>query len=146
MVTCGPALLFQKTDRERDQGHQRGMLVRAFRINRIAFAVWLMVVAPIHGSGASAQARFTRITTEQGLSQGTVQAIVQDHVGYLWFGTEEGLNRFDGYSFVVFKHNSHDPGSLPDDIVSALCEDRQQRLWVGTEHGLGRFDHRTETF
>jgi PAS domain S-box-containing protein len=120
--------------------------MRAFRLNRIAVAFWLLLVLPIHGSGAAAQARFTRIMTEQGLSQGTVQAIVQDHVGYLWFGTEEGLNRFDGYTFVVFKHNSRDPGSLPDDIVSALYEDRQQRLWVGTEHGLGLFDHRTETF
>ncbi len=95
---------------------------------------------------AGAPVRFVRISIEQGLSQGTVQAILQDHVGYLWFGTEEGLNCYDGYSFVVFRHDAKDPGSLSDNVVNALCEDRQHRLWVGTEHGLCRFDPRTETF
>jgi PAS domain S-box-containing protein len=95
---------------------------------------------------AGQPAHFVHLTVEQGLSQSTVQAILQDHVGFLWFGTEEGLNRFDGYTFVVFKHNGQDPTTLPDDFVSALCEDRQQRLWVGTEHGLSLFDRRAETF
>jgi PAS domain S-box-containing protein len=95
---------------------------------------------------AAAPMRFMRISIEQGLSQGTVQAILQDHVGYLWFGTEEGLNRYDGYSFVIFKHDVKDLGSLSDNIVNALCEDRQHRMWVGTEHGLCRFDPKTETF
>jgi diguanylate cyclase (GGDEF)-like protein/PAS domain S-box-containing protein len=90
--------------------------------------------------------RFTRLSIEQGLSQNTVQAILQDHVGFLWFGTEEGLNRYDGYAFVVFKYDPRDPHSLPDDIISALFEDRDQRLWVGTQHGLCSFDRRTETF
>jgi len=95
---------------------------------------------------ASAPVRFVHISIEQGLSQNTVQAILQDHVGYLWFGTEEGLNRYDGYGFVVFKHDANDPSSLSNNIVYALCEDHQHRLWVGTQSGLCRFDPRTETF
>src|SRR6266849_845283 len=99
---------------------------------------------------ASAQsilpARFTRISVEQGLSQSTVQAILQDHRGFLWFGTEEGLDRYDGYSFVIFKHDSKDPQSLPNDKISALLEDRQKKLWVGSWGGLSLFDDRNEKF
>jgi len=89
--------------------------------------------------GAAAPIRFARVTTEQGLSQGSVQAMVQDYQGFLWFGTEEGLCRFDGYSFVVYKNNPKVPGSLPDNMISALHEDRRKQLWIGTEHGLCRF-------
>jgi diguanylate cyclase (GGDEF)-like protein/PAS domain S-box-containing protein len=92
------------------------------------------------------ESRFTRVSVEQGLSQSTVQAIFQDHVGFIWFGTEEGLNRYDGYTFVVFKHDPNDARSLPDDIISAVYEDGQHRLWIGTQRGLALFDRRTETF
>jgi len=99
---------------------------------------------------ASAQsilpARFTRISVEQGLSQSTVQAILQDHRGFLWFGTEEGLNRYDGYSFVIFRNDPQDPQSLLDNKISALHEDRRGRLWVGSWKGLSLFDYRTEKF
>jgi diguanylate cyclase (GGDEF)-like protein/PAS domain S-box-containing protein len=106
----------------------------------VALAAW-----PVKLS-AGQPVRFTRLSVEQGLSQSTVQALVQDHVGFLWLGTEEGLNRYDGYAFVVFRHDPHDPRSLPDDVVSALHEDSQRRLWVGTEHGLSLFDRRSEAF
>ncbi len=95
---------------------------------------------------AAPQAHFSHLSVERGLSQITVQVVLQDHIGFLWFGTEEGLNRFDGYGFAVFKHDTRNPGSLPDDMVTALYEDREQRLWVGTGRGLSWFDRRTETF
>src|SRR5579872_7187005 len=95
---------------------------------------------------ATAVPHFTHISVEQGLSQSTVQAILQDHAGYIWMGTEEGLNRYDGYTFTIFKHDPQNPHGLPDDIVSALYEDREHRLWVGTQEGLSLFDRRTETF
>src|SRR5579872_4673282 len=90
--------------------------------------------------------RFTHISVDQGLSQSTVNAILQDHIGFMWFGTEEGLNRYDGYSFVVYRHNSADPKSLPDDMVTALLEDQKQQLWVGTQRGLGLYDRSNGTF
>ncbi len=65
---------------------------------------------------AAPPSRFSHLSVEQGLSQSTVQAILQDRAGFLWFGTEEGLDRYDGYSFVLFKHNPRDPKSLPDDL------------------------------
>jgi diguanylate cyclase (GGDEF)-like protein/PAS domain S-box-containing protein len=110
-----------------------------------AAALGIVVALSTSDSRASG-ARFTRISVEQGLSQNSVQAILQDHVGFMWFGTEEGLNRYDGYTFLVFKHDPHDARTLPDDVISALLEDQQKQLWVGTARGLALFDRRTETF
>ena len=64
--------------------------------------------------------RFNRLTLDQGLSQSTVNCIVQDRRGMLWFGTQDGLNRFDGYNFTVFKHDPLEPGSLSHNFIK--CE------------------------
>src|SRR5687767_5488236 len=89
--------------------------------------------------------RFGHVSVEDGLSQASVRTILQDHEGFLWFGTEEGLNRYDGHGFVVLKHDAQKPHSLPNDMVLVLHEDQQRRLWVGTDRGLSVFDRRTET-
>jgi ligand-binding sensor domain-containing protein len=91
-------------------------------------------------------ARFLRLSTGQGLSQDTVFTIVQDSERFLWFGTEEGLNRYDGYSFKVFKNAPEDPASLAGNWIWRLYEDRSKRLWVGTVEGLSLYDRVTETF
>ncbi|MDJ0838101.1 MAG: two-component regulator propeller domain-containing protein [Acidobacteriota bacterium] len=73
--------------------------------------------------------------------------MLQDQQGFLWMGTLDGLNRFDGYRFVVYKHDPDDPGSLSDSWIQALSEDRQGNLWVGTSNqGLCRLDRETERF
>ncbi len=101
------------------------------------------LAASLHaGPGAT----FARLGVEQGLSQNTVQVILQDATGFLWFGTEEGLNRYDGYSLRVFKHDPRRPGTLPDNTVTALHADRAGRFWVGTDSGLSLFDRGSETF
>jgi ligand-binding sensor domain-containing protein len=92
------------------------------------------------------EARFVRLSTGEGLSQDTVYTIVQDRQRFVWFGTEEGLNRYDGYSFKVFKNIPGDPTSLASNWVYRVYEDRSHRLWVGTLGGLSLFDVRTETF
>jgi diguanylate cyclase (GGDEF)-like protein/PAS domain S-box-containing protein len=89
---------------------------------------------------------FARLAVEQGLSQNTVQVILQDAAGFLWFGTEEGLNRYDGYAVRVFKHDPKRPGSLPDNTITALHADQAGRLWVGTDSGLSLFERRSESF
>jgi PAS domain S-box-containing protein len=129
-------------------GTNRSVRKLYFRLARLSLATVLILVVVVLPAqlGSAPATRFTRLSVEQGLSQSTVQAILQDHVGFLWFGTEEGLNRYDGYTFVVFRHDSRDPQSLQDDEVSALHEDRQGRLWVGTWAGLSLFDRRAETF
>src|SRR5262245_11596187 len=77
-------------------------------------------------------ATFTHITIEQGLSDQRVQAIVQDHVGFLWFGTNNGLNRFDGYTVVAYRHDPTNPHSLSGNLIEDLYEDRSGTLWSST--------------
>ena len=76
--------------------------------------------------------RFERFSLEDGLSQNSVLAMLQDRQGFLWFGTQEGLNRYDGYTFTTFKHDPDDPNSLSMNSILALYEDREGILWNGT--------------
>ena len=89
--------------------------------------------------GAQPSIRFERITTEHGLSQGTALSILQDSVGFMWLGTQDGLNRYDGYEFRVYKHDPTDPSSLPSNWIEALAEDAAGDLWIGTQGGLARW-------
>ena len=75
-----------------------------------------------------------------------MNTILQDRQGFLWFGTEYGLNKYDGYEFTVYKRTPDDPGALAGNDVRAIYEDQSGALWVGTEAGLDRFDRRTGTF
>ena len=91
--------------------------------------------------------RFERLTIEDGLSQNAGLAIFQDSKGYLWIGTQDGLNRYDGFTFKVFKNDSDDPNSISYNSVLSITEDQAGYLWVGTwGGGLNRFDPATETF
>ena len=91
--------------------------------------------------------KFQHITAEQGLSQNSVMCIAQDHQGFLWLGTRDGLNRYDGYNFKVYKHGPDNPGSLLDSEIIALYEDRSGTLWIGTGGGgLHKFDRARDRF
>ena len=91
--------------------------------------------------------RFERIGIEQGLSQNSVNVILQDSQGFLWFGTQDGLNRYDGYTFTIYRPDVDDPSALSDRWVTALAEDSSGNLWVGTRQGgLNRFDPRSGSF
>ena len=85
--------------------------------------------------------RFQRLGIDEGLSQATARAMAQDREGVVWIGTQDGLNRFDGEDFTVFRRDQQDPRSLVDNHVTALLVDRAGTLWVGTQSGgLGRYD------
>jgi len=75
--------------------------------------------------------KFERISLDQGLSQSTVNCITQDKKGFMWFGTQDGLNRYDGYDFKVYKHHPNDPNSLSNNQIYAVYEDREGFLWIG---------------
>jgi len=96
--------------------------------------------------GAPRSLRFERLSIEQGLSQQSVLTILQDRRGFMWFGTQAGLNRFDGYRVTVFRNDPDNPDSIPDNYVLASYEDGQGRLWFGTKGGLTRYDHATGRF
>jgi len=79
--------------------------------------------------------KFQHLTIENGLSQNSVLCVEQDRRGFLWFGTEDGLNRYDGYSYKVFRNKPGDPNSLGYNHIASILEDRNGRLWVGTIGG-----------
>ena len=91
--------------------------------------------------------RFDHLTIADGLSQNAVYAIVQDNSGFLWFGTGDGLNRYDGYDFTVFRHIPFDSTSLSSSSITALFVDREGTLWIGTHNGgLNRYDREQARF
>ncbi|MCK5146146.1 PAS domain-containing protein, partial [bacterium] len=92
------------------------------------------------------ESRFVRISLEQGLSQVSVYCIMQDTRGFMWFGTEEGLNKYDGYDFTIYRHDPDDINSLTSNYLLSLFEDSEGYLWIGTRGGLNRFDSKAEKF
>ncbi len=112
------------------------------------FVLWgitaIFLISPSHSQMNEIQ--FERISIESGLSQSSVLCICQDSKGFLWFGTYEGLNRYDGYTFKVYKNDPENPFSLSKNNVEAIIEDHLGTLWIGTEGGLNRFDREKERF
>jgi signal transduction histidine kinase/ligand-binding sensor domain-containing protein/DNA-binding response OmpR family regulator len=90
--------------------------------------------------------RFEHLSVEEGLSQESVLAIVQDQDGFMWFGTQSGLSRYDGYRFTNFRNVVGDRKTLANNWVRVLYADRKGRLWIGTDGGLDRYEPATGTF
>ena len=97
--------------------------------------------------GQDQTVRFNPYTMDQGMSQNSVYMMIQDASGFLWLGTQDGLNRFDGYAFKQFHHSVDDTTSLADDHVLSLHETQDRQLWIGTRSGgLHRYEPQTESF
>jgi ligand-binding sensor domain-containing protein len=91
--------------------------------------------------------RFKHYSIDDGLSHSKVNYIYQDKRGYMWFGTNEGLNRFDGYQFTAYRYNPHGSGNLSANLVRCITEDHKGRLWIATEAGgLDIYDPKTDAF
>ena len=97
------------------------------------------LVTPLHAQEADPP-QFRQLSLADGLSQSSVQAITQDSRGFIWLGTEDGLNRYDGRSFITYYPDPNSPNSLSNNNIQALVEDNQQRLWIGTHSGLDQLD------
>jgi ligand-binding sensor domain-containing protein/serine phosphatase RsbU (regulator of sigma subunit) len=107
----------------------------------------LMLVAAM--MRAQSSLLFQHLSVKQGLSQGSVNCILQDRKGFIWLGTQDGLNRFDGYTCKVFKHDPDDSLSLSDNFVLGLSEDSTGTIWVRTLNNpslINRFDRSAGTF
>ena len=102
-----------------------------------------VAVLPVHGDDL----RFQRFHIEQGLSDGHVKAMLQDQRGFLWLGTRNGLNRYDGHRFQTYYARPGDAATLPSSDINALVQTANGELWVGTaDNGLARFDDRSQQF
>lgn len=87
-----------------------------------------------------------RLGVKDGLSNNEVRCIFQDHNGFLWFGTYDGLNRYDGYTFKTFRNIPDDPNSLTHSYVNCITEDQSHNLWIGTRRGISVFNPVTGKF
>ncbi|MDZ4721804.1 MAG: two-component regulator propeller domain-containing protein [Roseiflexaceae bacterium] len=104
-------------------------------------------VPPSNSLSTPVSLRFKHLTTESGLPSNHVEAIMRDTQGFMWFGTWEGLVRYDGYHYEIFRSLPGNPNSLSNDLVTALYEDRQGIIWIGTrDGGLNRFDPIRQSF
>jgi ligand-binding sensor domain-containing protein len=90
--------------------------------------------------------KFENLSTADGLSSSTCVEIIQDKDGFLWFGTIDGLNKYDGYEFTIYRSVSNDPHSISSNRIYSIAEDNQGRLWIGTGNGLNIFDKASEKF
>lgn len=115
-------------------------------VSRIAQYSLLFVVLAGDVLAQNGDPRFGHLSVEQGLSFSHVQSIYQDNDGFMWFGTPDGLNRYDGYNFKVYKHDPLDSNSISNNPVSQIYGDKSGAMWIVAAGELNRLDRATEKF
>lgn len=116
-------------------------------VNKKYFSLILFIILFIVNSIAQNKISFNHLTVENGLSQSAVTVIFQDKSGFMWFGTQDGLNRYDGYNFKIFKNISDDSTSLSDNFIFSIYEDETGTLYIETQSGkLNKYNPYKESF
>ncbi|PKG85144.1 hypothetical protein CXF85_05930 [Colwellia sp. 75C3] len=90
--------------------------------------------------------RFKRLGLEDGLSQVSVNSIAQDANGFIWFATQDGLNKYDGYKITTYRHQPSDPNSIINNHIFAIFKDSRNNLWIGGYGGLSKYEPKTDNF
>jgi len=110
----------------------------------------LFICCLILGSGVAVSRQrdlnFVNFGNEDGLSSNTVTTVLKDKYGYMWFGTDDGLNKFDGVNFTVYRHNESDTASIGANSILAMHEDRFGNFWIGTNRGLSLYNRKKNCF
>ncbi len=99
-----------------------------------------------HAFGQSNQYRFSQLDVSNGLSHNQINCILKDSEGFMWFGTASGLNRFDGYTFKVFRHEANNKNSVVDDFISKIFEGPDRKIWIFSRNGACFYDPDKEQF
>src|SRR5215212_5799257 len=112
------------------------------RLLRFIYVI-LFLQAAQQAAGIPPSLYFRKLSAVNGLSQDKVNCILQDRRGFMWIGTDDGLNRYDGNKFVIFRHEPSNPNSLSGNIISSILEDKDGIIWIATsDGGLTRYDHK----
>ena len=106
----------------------------------------VLIIFPDHAFCLNDTLEFQRFSRNDGLAGNTVSVITQDRDGFLWIGTSDGLNRYDGSRFLTFRHDPQDSASLVSNAILSLTVDAEGNIWVGTEEGLDMFDRASGDF
>jgi signal transduction histidine kinase/ligand-binding sensor domain-containing protein/CheY-like chemotaxis protein/AraC-like DNA-binding protein len=118
-----------------------------YLFNKFTFSFIICLLLFNQAYSDSAELNFTSITSRSGLSYNTITNILKDKYGFMWFGSEDGLNKYDGTNITVYRHKLNDHTSLPVNSVSALYEDKQGNLWIGTDGGsVSVYDRKKDCF
>lgn len=112
----------------------------------ILFIIMILLNIPVKLAGQENSLQFQHISIDDGLSQSTINCIIQDNKGFLWIGTQDGLNKYDGYNFEIFYNEPDEQNSLSENWITSLFEDQNGILWVGTNNGLNRYDRDKNQF
>jgi signal transduction histidine kinase/ligand-binding sensor domain-containing protein/DNA-binding response OmpR family regulator len=123
--------------------HRYSLLITPARISLLSF---LFLAATVSLSAQPAKIRFDHIGTEQGLSQSNAICIFQDSRGFMWIGTRDGLNKYDGYKITVYRNNISDSLSISNNVINDIAEDKDGNLWIATWGGINVFDRKKEIF
>ncbi|MBN1397369.1 MAG: histidine kinase [Bacteroidetes bacterium] len=115
------------------------------RLSLTALLIGLLIY-PQQSNAQFKNLRFKHINIDDGLTHSWVHSILQDKYGFMWFGTDGGLNRFDGYSIVEYKHNFRDKYSISNSTVTSMLKDIKGELWIGTRQGLNLYDRKNDRF
>ncbi|HAN18443.1 MAG: hypothetical protein A2X13_06510 [Bacteroidetes bacterium GWC2_33_15] len=108
--------------------------------------LFFLIIGLSIGIAFSQKINVELFTIENGLSQTSVLCLSQDSKGFIWIGTQDGLNKYDGYSFKIFKNEPHDTTSITNNYIHCITEDSRGNIWVGTNYGLNKLDINTNTF
>jgi ligand-binding sensor domain-containing protein len=106
----------------------------------------ILILPLLSASGKAQDVKFEYLTPDEGLSQSTVESILQDKVGFMWFGTGSGLNKYDGYKFTKYYHSSEDSTSISGDLINCIFEDSRGDLWIATDGGLSLYNRDLDNF
>src|SRR5688572_4548141 len=112
-------------------------------MRRIAGLFLLIVVLAI--SEAAAQPRFFHLTSSEGLSNDHVNAVAKGRHGFMWIATDDGLNRYDGYQFIIYRHDRDNPNSIRDNLVYDIYE-KEGQFWIATASGLDVLHRESDKF
>ncbi|MBN1116197.1 MAG: response regulator [Bacteroidales bacterium] len=116
---------------------------------KLFFLVILIIRLSFPGQNVFSQIQsieFKHLSVQDGLSRSWVKCIYQDKYGFLWFGTSDGLNKYDGYTFKIYRHSSSQKNSLNHNNINTIYEDSKGKLWVGTQVGLNSYNRDTDEF